>query len=438
MSPHFEAAPAATLAGEISVPGDKSISHRSLMLGGLADGVTEIEGLLLGTDVLATAAALAAMGVEVEGLHESRCRIRGAGVDGLRAPEGDLDMGNSGTGMRLLTGILAGQRFPSRLSGDESLSRRPMGRIIEPLTRMGADIRGDGGFPPLQVRPARNGLNGIAYESPLASAQVKSCVLLAGLFAAGETRLREPLPSRDHTERMLAAFGYPIEYEDGWWQLSGGQRLCAPTVPLRVPGDVSSAMFWLVAGSIIPGSDLRLPNVGMNPTRCGGLELLRRMGASIDVVAQRTVAGEPVADLRVRARPLQGIVIEPGDVPAAIDEFPALFVAAAFARGRTEIRGAGELRAKESDRIAVMAAALNLLGGQVEELPDGAVIHGGGLSVAAELDAAGDHRCAMALAVAGAAGAGCRIPDTANVQTSYPDFAAHAAQVGLDVGTVMA
>lgn len=431
----LEVAPARALAGELAVPGDKSISHRALMLASLAVGHTEIHGLLCGEDVLATRAALVAMGVGITPPVDGHCAVDGVGLHGLVAPLGPLDLGNSGTGMRLLAGILAGQRFPSRLVGDASLSGRPMGRIIEPLRLAGARIDGrrDGErlCPPLVIE-ASPGLRGIDYATPMASAQVKSCILLAGLYADGATRVREPLPTRDHTERMLRAFGAALTTTEDGAILVPDRPLTSPG-RIEVPGDPSSAAFWLVAASVIAGSDLLLRGVGGNPRRTGIVDLLRRMGASIELVVERQVGGEPVADLRVRHARLRGITIGPEEVPGAIDEFPILFVAACFADGVTELRGAAELRAKESDRIRVMVDALRTLGAEVTEHPDGVTIRGVAGLRGGAVDACGDHRCAMALVVAGAASGGARIEDTRPIATSYPGFTADAAKIGIAV-----
>ena len=422
--------PTSGLHGEITVPGDKSISHRAIMFAALAEGVSRIDGFLEGEDTRATAAIFARMGVRIDTPSASRRVVHGVGLHGLTAPDGVLDCGNAGTGMRLLAGLLAGQRFDSVLSGDASLSKRPMRRVIEPLAAMGARIDSQpGGLPPLRIRGAE--LHGIDYAPPVASAQVKSAVLLAGLYAHGETSLREAHPTRDYTERMLAAFGWPIRFEPGRARLSGGHRLRATDVV--VPADFSSAAFFLVAATLVPGSQLRLRAVGLNPRRTGLLDALRRMGADIRELDAREQGGERVADLEVRHARLRGIEVPVALVPDMIDEFPALFVAAAAATGATTIRGAAELRVKESDRIAVMARGLRALGIAVDESTDGAVIHGGRLH-GGEVDSAGDHRCAMSFAVAGAiAAAPVRILDCANVATSFPDFTGLARGSGLDV-----
>lgn len=408
------------LAGELRVPGDKSISHRAVMFAALADGVSHVRGFLEGEDTRATARAFASMGVRIEQPSASDRIVHGVGLDGLAAPATAIDCGNAGTGMRLLAGILAGQGFDSTLTGDESLSRRPMRRVIEPLARMGARIDArEGGLPPLHIHGGRL-LSGIDYALPVASAQVKSALLLAGLYARGETTVREPHPTRDYTERMLAAFGWPVTFSAGEARLTGGSRLRAASVV--VPADFSSAAFFLVAASVVPGSDLLLREVGINPRRTGLLAALRLMGADITLEGQRELGGEAVADLRVRHAPLRGVALPEALVPDMIDEFPILFVAAAAATGTTRVTGAAELRVKESDRIAVMARGLRRLGIAVEETPDGAVIEGGRFGAGA-VDSAGDHRCAMSFAVAGLLADGeVRIDDCANVATSFPGF----------------
>jgi 3-phosphoshikimate 1-carboxyvinyltransferase len=423
--------PASGLHGELAVPGDKSISHRAIMFAALAEGTSHVDGFLEGEDTRATAAIFARLGVRIETPSASRRIVHGVGLHGLGIPDGVLDCGNAGTGMRLLSGLLAGQRFDSTLGGDASLSKRPMRRVIEPLAAMGARIESEpGGLPPLRIRGGSD-LRGIDYELPVASAQVKSAVLLAGLYARGETAVREAHPTRDYTERMLAAFGWPIEFGPGRARLSGGHRLRATDVV--VPADFSSAAFFLVAASLVPGSQVLLRAVGLNPRRTGLLDALRLMGADIRELDAREQGGERVADLEVRHANLHGIEVPVALVPDMIDEFPALFVAAAAATGTTTIRGAAELRVKESDRIAVMARGLRELGITVDEAPDGAVIHGGRLR-GGEVDSAGDHRCAMSFVVAGAmAEAPVRILDCANVATSFPDFTGLARGSGLDV-----
>jgi 3-phosphoshikimate 1-carboxyvinyltransferase len=416
----FLSSPAGPLHGEISVPGDKSVSHRAIMLSALADGVSQIHGFLEGEDTLATAAAFAAMGVRIDTPSASERSVHGVGLNGLRAPDQDIDCGNAGTGMRLLTGLLCGQKFNSTLIGDESLSRRPMRRVIDPLSSMGAMIAAEqGGLPPLRIRGGQV-LRGVDYTLPVASAQVKSALLLAGLYAQGETIVREAHPTRDYTERMLDALGWPIDYRPGYARITGGHRLNAGVI--HVPSDFSSAAFFLVAATIVPGSELTLSGVGINPRRTGLLHVLRAMGADIECRNIDEHGGEPVADIVVRHAPLVGIDVPIEHVPDMIDEFPALFVAAAAARGVTTITGAAELRVKESDRIAVMAAGLQALGIGIEETPDGARIVGGKIQ-GAQVDSAGDHRCAMSFAVAALiAKAPIRVLDCANVATSFPGF----------------
>jgi 3-phosphoshikimate 1-carboxyvinyltransferase len=410
------------------VPGDKSISHRSLMFASLAVGESRIEGLLEGEDVLATAAAMRAMGATVERSDDGLWRVWGVGVGGLLQPETALEMGNSGTSTRLLMGLIASHGITATFTGDASLSRRPMGRVIEPLSRMGADFTSSpGGRLPLTMRGLSPALP-ISYTLPVASAQVKSAVLLAGLNTPGITRVIEPIATRDHSERMLAGFGAELTVEpspQGRIISIRGEAELKPQ-QITVPGDPSSAAFWMVAASIVPGSDVTIANVGLNPTRTGIITALRMMGADIVEVAARTVGGEPIADLRVRHAPLKAIEVPADLAPSMIDEYPVLFVAAAFAEGRTVARGAEELRVKESDRIAAMAAALGANGVTLEEFEDGLAITGsagepiaGGALIASKLD----HRIAMSMAVAGlGAKAEVSIDDAAPVATSYPGF----------------
>ena len=410
---------ARALGGSVQVPGDKSISHRALMLAAIADGNSRIHGFLEGEDTRATAAVLARLGVRIEVPSPGERIVHGVGLHGLRGSEQPLDCGNAGTGMRLLAGLLAGQAFDSTLVGDPSLSRRPMRRVTDPLTRMGARIDTREGMPPLRLHGG-SALRGIHYELPIASAQVKSALLLAGLYASGTTEIIEPHPTRDYTERMLAAFGWPIAFEPGRARLEGGHRLHA--MDIEVPADFSSAAFFLVAASIVPDSELRLLAVGLNPRRTGLLQALRLMGADITVECQREAGGEPVGDLVVRHAPLHGIELPEALVPDMIDEFPVLFVAAAAAAGRTVIRGAAELRVKESDRIATMATGLRTLGVAIEETPDGAIIDGGTIGAGA-VESLTDHRIAMSFAVAGLVAAGpVRINDCRHVATSFPGF----------------
>ena len=425
------ASPAAPLHGDVRVPGDKSISHRAVMFSALADGTSRIRGFLEGEDTRATARIFAQMGVRIEAPAPGERIVHGVGLRGLHAPDEMLDCGNSGTAMRLLSGLLAGQAFDTMLTGDASLSQRPMRRVTEPLARMGAVIAtGKGGVPPLQVHGGK-ALQGIEYALPVASAQVKSALLLAGLYAQGETVVVESRPTRDYTERMLAACGWPIEFSPGRAALTGGHALRA--IEIEVPADFSSAAFFIIAATLVPGSELRLRDVGMNPRRTGLLHVLRAMGADIVEDNPRTAAGESVADLGVRHAPLHGIDVPVEHVADMIDEFPILFVAAACAEGKTTVRGAAELRVKESDRIAVMAAGLRKLGVRIEETPDGAVIEGGRFE-GGTVDSHGDHRCAMSFAVAGATARDeVTITDCANVATSFPNFRELANDCGLAI-----
>lgn len=407
------------LHGNARVPGDKSVSHRALMLAAIAEGDSRIRGFLEGEDTRATAAVLAQLGVRIDTPSSGERVVHGAGLHGLRGTAQALDCGNAGTGMRLLAGLLAGQSFDSTLVGDASLSKRPMRRVTGPLALMGARIDTHDGLPPLHLHGGQS-LRGIRYELPVASAQVKSALLLAGLYAEGDTEIIEPHPTRDYTERMLAAFGWPIAFAPGRAKLSGGHVLQATDV--EVPADFSSAAFFLVAASIVPGSELRLPAVGLNPRRTGLLQALRLMGADIAVEHQREAGGEPVGDLVVCHAPLHGVELPEALVPDMIDEFPVLFIAAAVASGTTVIRGAAELRVKESDRIATMASGLRTLGAAIEETADGAIIHGGPLG-GGTVESHLDHRIAMSFAVAGLVAAGAvRIGDCSHVATSFPGF----------------
>ncbi|WP_442962424.1 bifunctional prephenate dehydrogenase/3-phosphoshikimate 1-carboxyvinyltransferase [Pseudomonas sp. BLCC-B13] len=427
----YLANPGGSLSGRIRVPGDKSISHRSIMLGSLAEGVTQVEGFLEGEDALATLQAFRDMGVVIEGPHHGKVTIHGVGLNGLKPPPGPLYLGNSGTSMRLLSGLLAAQPFDTVLTGDASLSKRPMNRVAKPLREMGAVIEtGPEGRPPLTIRGGQR-LTGMSYEMPMASAQVKSCLLLAGLYAAGETSVTEPAPTRDHTERMLRGFGYPVTVDGNVASVESGHKLSATHI--EVPADISSAAFFLVAASIAEGSELVLEHVGINPTRTGVIDILKLMGADLTLENQREVGGEPVADIRVRAAKLKGIDIPEDLVPLAIDEFPVLFVAAACAEGRTVLRGAEELRVKESDRIQVMADGLIALGVKAEPTPDGIIIEGGPIG-GGEVWSHGDHRIAMSFSVASLrATAPIRIHDCANVATSFPNFLGLAAGAGIRV-----
>jgi 3-phosphoshikimate 1-carboxyvinyltransferase len=429
-------APAA-LRGTVRVPGDKSISHRALMLSALAVGRSEISGLLEGEDVLATAAAMRAMGARMERGPDGRWKVDGVGVGSLLQPAAAVDMGNSGTSTRLLMGLVASHPITATFTGDASLSRRPMGRVIEPLGRMGAQISASpGGRLPLMLQGAGTPLP-ISYRLPVASAQVKSAILLAGLNIQAETVVEEPIPTRDHSERMLKAFGADLSVEP---LAGGGNRVAvrgwAELKPqaLVVPGDPSSAAFPLVAALLVPGSDILIEQVGLNPTRDGLIRVLRAMGADIELVNPREVGGEPVADLRVRHSALKGIEVAPEIAPSMIDEYPILFVAAALAQGRTVMRGIEELRVKESDRIAAMAAGLGAAGVRIEELPDGLIVEGsggepvaGGATVATQLD----HRIAMSFAVLSLVSRQpITVDDRAPIATSFPDFLALMATLG--------
>lgn len=425
----FAIEPGGCLEGEVRVPGDKSISHRAVMLTAVADGTSRIRGLLTGTDVLATAGAFRSMGVEIDFGDDDTVVVHGVGLWGLEPPRSDLDLGNSGTAMRLLAGLLSGQRFETRLVGDTSLSRRPMRRVTEPLRRMGADIEtGPDGTPPLSIRPVER-LSGIRYELPVASAQVKSAVLLAGLYADGPACVREPAAVRDHTERMLRGLGATVDNTGGWTCVAPGGLEAAD---IDVPADFSSAAFFLVGATIAPGSRVRLTGVGINPTRTGLLTVLRAMGADIEMENERVVTGEPVADLVVQAASLTGIDIPPGAVPLAIDEFPVICVAAALAGGRTRVRGAGELRYKESDRIHAMATGLEALGVKVEETEDGMTIQGREELTGGTVDSFDDHRIAMAFSVAALrARKPVEVLNVNNVATSFPSFESDARALGL-------
>lgn len=406
------------------------------MLAALAEGETRISGFLEGADALATLQAFRRMGVAIEGPERGEVRVRGVGMRGLHAPDGALDMGNSGTSMRLLAGLLSGQSFPVILTGDASLSKRPMRRVTEPLGLMGAVIGTTAaGTAPLAITPVER-LRGIDYVMPVASAQVKSSLLLAGLYAEGETCVTEPAPTRDHTERMLTAFGYSVRRKASRVCVTGGGRLTG--CRLQIPADISSAAFFLVGASIAPGSDLILEGVGINPTRVGVINILRAMGGDIELIGRRTAGGEPVADIRVRHARLRGIRIPVDQVPLAIDELPVLFVAAACAEGETLLTGAEELRVKESDRIQVMADGLAKLGVEAEPLPDGMRIRGGAtLGMTEEtdpIDASSDHRIAMSFAIAALRASGpVLIRDCANVETSFPGFVELARSAGLDI-----
>lgn len=430
----FIVQPGGKLTGRIRVPGDKSISHRSIMLGSLAEGTTQVSGFLQGEDCLCTLQAFRNMGVQIEGPSEDgKVTIHGVGLHGLKAPNTDLDMGNSGTSMRLMSGLMSGQAFDVRMTGDSSLSKRPMKRVTVPLAQMGARIDvTEQGTPPLVVHGGSQ-LTGIHYEMPMASAQVKSALLLAGLYAEGETSVTEPAPTRDHTERMLRGFGYTVKTEGNHISLTGGGKLTA--MAIDVPSDISSAAFFMVGASIAEGSDLIIEHVGMNPTRTGVIDILRLMGANLELLNPREVGGEPVADIRVRSAKLKGIRIPEALVPLAIDEFPVLFVAASCAEGETVLTGAEELRVKESDRIQVMADGLVACGIDARPTADGIIIQGGKLT-GGTITSHNDHRIAMSFSIAGLrASSSMLINDCATVNTSFPGFVQLAYGAGLGIST---
>ncbi|HJF27114.1 MAG TPA: bifunctional prephenate dehydrogenase/3-phosphoshikimate 1-carboxyvinyltransferase [Acinetobacter lwoffii] len=427
--------------GKFSVPGDKSVSHRSIMFGAIAEGTTHVTGFLEGEDALATLQAFRDMGVSIEGPKNGEVTIHGVGMHGLKAPESAIYMGNSGTSMRLLSGILAAQKFDSVMTGDASLSKRPMERIANPLREMGAQIQttGERGTPPVSITGNQN-LKGIQYDLPMASAQVKSGILLAGLWAEGETAVTEPEPTRDHTERMLRAFGYEVKTEANRISLQGGGKLVGTDI--QVPSDISSAAFFMVGAAITENADITLEAVGVNPTRTGIIEILKQMGADIAVENERIAGGEPIADIRIRGtRTLKGIHIPEDQVPLAIDEFPALFIAAACAEGRTILTGAAELRVKESDRIQVMADGLQTMGIDCTPTEDGIIIEGKGKSgdwsaifEGGEIESHHDHRIAMSFSIAGLRNSGViKIIGTETVATSFPTFTQLTAQAGLTI-----
>lgn len=421
-----------TLQGNLRVAGDKSISHRSIMLGSLAEGVTEVSGFLEGEDALATLQAFRDMGVVIEGPKNGEVRIHGVGLHGLQAPPNAIYCGNSGTSMRLLSGILAAQKFDTVMTGDPSLSKRPMERIAKPLRQMGAVIQttGEKGTPPVSIK-GNQALQAMTYDMPVASAQVKSGILLAALWAEGETVVTEPAPTRDHSERMLRGFGYDVKTEGATIRIKGGGKLTATKID--VPADISSAAFFMVGASIAPNADVVLEHVGINPTRIGVINILKAMGGDLTIMNEREVGGEPVADIRVRSAKLKGIHIDEADVPLAIDEFPALFIAAACAEGTTVLTGAEELRVKESDRIQVMADGLITLGIDAKPTPDGMVIQGG-LMGGGKIISHGDHRIAMSFAIASLRATGTiEIEDCANVATSFPNFVSLAKRAGLKI-----
>lgn len=433
---YFDALPTSALLGDIAVPGDKSISHRAIMLASIAKGTTTISGFLDGEDCLSTIKAFRAMGVSIEGPLQQRVVVHGLGKYGLKAPQDAIDCGNSGTTIRLIAGLLAGQAFDTTLDGDESLRKRPMDRVVKPLTQMGAHLVSTEGRPPLYIEGGQ-ALTGIQYELPLPSAQVKSSILLAGMYAEGETEVIECGHTRDHTERLLTSFSYPIQKTDNGVIISSEGECMATDV--MVPGDMSSAAFFIVAATLIPGSDIVIRNVGINPTRTGIIDILQMMGADIKLFNRRLCGEEPVADIRIQYAPLEGIDIPTNLVPYAIDEFPALFVAASAANGYTRLQGAQELRVKESDRIAVMVQGLQALGVDAQALEDGALIQGSGFSDCprgAEIDSFGDHRVAMAFCIAGALSLhGIRIMNTQAVDTSFPRFIDTAAKVHWNIKT---
>jgi len=427
---HFVSSAADALRGDITMPGDKSISHRAIMLGALAQGITTVSGFLDGEDCLATLRAFQSMGVRIEGPVAQRVIIHGAGKYGLKAPKQRIDCGNSGTTMRLLAGLLAAQPFDSELTGDQSLLKRPMERISRPLIQMGADVSTTDTRPPLSIRGGQK-LHGISYEMPEASAQVKSCLLLAGLYAEGETEVIEPGLTRDHTERMLTTFSYPIQKRDNSIIINAASECQGADV--IVPGDISSAAFFIVAASLIPGSELFIRNVGINPTRTGIIHILQLMGANISISNKRLCGEELVADLYIKHAQLEGIDIPTAMVPVAIDEFPVIFIAAACAKGQTLLHGAKELRCKESDRIGAMVDGLQILGIEAQALEDGVFIKGGVLR-GGIVDSRHDHRIAMAFAIAGSvAKAPVTILNCANVATSFPTFTATANKLNMSI-----
>ena len=431
----FKAHPAMRVFGTMTVPGDKSISHRALMLSGIAEGVSEVSGFLASEDCLASLAAMRALGVRIEQTSATRVLIHGAGMHGLKGADRALDMGNAGTAMRLFTGLLSAQKFDSQLIGDASLMKRPMERVAKPLREMGADVRTRNGTPPVDIGGNR-GLRGIDYQMPIASAQVKSAILLAALYATEPTTITAPAVSRDHSERMLASCGVKLDIDGLRIRLHPPQRLMSQKI--NVPGDFSSAAFFIVAGLLAaPVEGLVIQNVGLNPTRVGLLAILRGMGANIEILNPRQSGAEPVADLRIFASPLHGIRVPEDLVSLAIDELPVLFIAAACAQGETWVTGAQELRVKESDRIAAMSAGLTALGVAHTALPDGMRIKGreqGSAFTSGEIDSYGDHRIAMSFAIASLRAAGAiEIRDVANVATSFPGFVPLAQSVGLAI-----
>jgi 3-phosphoshikimate 1-carboxyvinyltransferase len=429
---NFVVEPSALNSGTVTVPGDKSISHRALMLGGIAAGQTTISGFLNGEDCLASLNALRKMGVSIDYSGDTDVVINGAGSHGLSAPDGVLDMGNSGTAMRLFAGLLAGQSFASKMTGDDSLSARPMDRVIRPLSMMGAQIRSNDGRPPLEIEG--QALSGVVYSSPVASAQVKSAILLAGLYAEGEIVIHESATTRDHTERMLAAMGVDLRVGETQIIMQGGQQ--PRGIAIQVPADLSSAAFVVLAAILSRDATITITDVGVNPTRTGVIQILQAMGADISIENVRLFGEEPVADVTARSSNLQGIDVDPALVSLAIDEFPILFIAAAAAEGKTRFTGIGELRVKESDRIAAMAEGLRALSVTVEESDDGAVVHGGKL-YGGKVRSHGDHRVAMSFAIAGSiAEWAVQIEDTDAVATSFPGFQECLQSMGIDISSV--
>jgi len=435
----FITQPGQQVTGEITVPGDKSVSHRSIMFGSLAEGTTHIKGFLPGQDCLATMKAFKAMGVEIDGPDENQnVTVIGKGLHGLSQPKSQIDIGNSGTSIRLLSGILAGQTFSSNMAGDHSLNGRPMRRVIDPLKLMGANIdASDDGTPPVvcQGNSAGRKLTAIDYVLPMASAQVKSCVILAGMYAEGVTSVTEPGITRDHTERMLTAYGYPVKVEDTSIgkkiSIEGGHKLTA--CDIHVPGDISSATFFMVAGLIAKEGQITVKNVGMNPTRIGAINILKQMNGDLTVINERMAGGEPVADIVVKASKLLGTDIKESDVPLAIDEFPAIFIAAACAQGTTRLRNAEELRVKESDRIQAMADGLVTLGIECTVFEDGIDIVGGKIT-SGTVHSHDDHRIAMSFAIGSLRATGSiEILDCDNVATSFPNFVTLANHIGLNI-----
>lgn len=430
----FQSKPCVGLHGQIRVSSDKSISHRALMLASLATGTSKIKNFLASEDTMATLNAMRQLGVKIEGPIEDQLMIHGVGMHGLKVPETAIDLGNSGTAMRLLTGILSAQSFASELIGDESLSKRPMARITKPLTEMAANIKlREDQFAPIKITPVK-ALKAIQYRLPMASAQVKSAILFAGLYAQGETKVIEPALSRDHTERMLQQFGVPVLSKGNKIILNGPVDSLS-ACQLSIPGDISSAAFFIVAASIIPGSDILLQRVGVNPSRIGVVNILRIMGAKISIEQEYMLGEEPVADIRVQSANLHGINIPIEQVALAIDEFPAIFIACACASGQTVLHGAKELRVKESDRIQSMAIGLQALGVQCQALPDGIIIEGGEIQ-GGTVDSYGDHRIAMAFAVAGSvAQQPVIIKNCNNIATSFPAFVKLARKLGMKIET---